>query len=591
MTRERPYFGPAVTADRDLRYTSVSSIQSFDEEGTDGGCQRKWWGTKVGGWEDPGSVAQERGVKFHAEVEHYYLTGEDVRGPVMRSGAHLLPRRGPDIFIEQAFGAAVEEEYIRGRLLVESDPLKIESMRRRLAWVEGQLRLPGGTVPLLAGGVPLVGFIDMRHQRGEYVDESGVLRQEEVSGVVEPLDHKTTSSIKDWAKSGTAIANTVQMVGYGVRVAGIVPEIRYVRPSHVYYQTRGALTAKKSTLLVPVADILAKWRRVDALVDEMRHVARKGAVEDVRPNFNACSTFGGCPHQEYCPRAERTIYHVLGISGDTMSNGLFGSICSPSQPPIFPVPSPPPLSEAERQVKIAEATARFRAEDAGMRSCGAPGCDAGFVAGVPCAACRGQGIAGLASVLPPGTPPSTILEDALPLPPEEIARIRDPALRARVEEHARRAAETRARADAEKVISPKTSGNCSGGKVKVAFVGPVKTRGNKVACAVCGKQLPVKPAADGTAVVPGHRMPEAASVPPPAGPPPLPAMASPPLLLDVPPLPAGVPCKRLDLVIGKSRSEREVVTLRTLDGAVPELQDLLTAAGFAVGERVSIVLS
>lgn len=47
--------------------------------------------------------------------------------------------------------------------------------------------------------------------------------------------------------------------------------------------------------------------------------------------------------------------------------------------------------------------------------------------------------------------------------------------------------------------------------------------------------------------------------------------------------------KRLDLVIAKSRSSRDLVSLRALDGTVPSLQELLTEAGFREGDRVAIV--
>lgn len=627
MPRERPYFGPAVTEDRELRYTSVSSLQSFDEEGTDGGCNRKWAGVKVFDWEDPGSKAQDRGIILHGEVEHYYLTGEDVRGSVMRAGAHLLPRRGPDLFIEQAFGAAVEKSNIDKRLLVESDPVVLDSMRKRLVWVEEQLRLPGGTVPLLAGGLPLVGFIDMRHQRGEYIDEQGVLKQEDPSLglVVEPIDHKTTSSIKNWAKTGHDVAKTIQMVGYGVRVSDIVPETKYIRPSHVYYQTRGAFTAKKSTHLVSIDEVRRRWRRVDGLVDEMRLVAKKGSIEDVRPNYNACSTFGGCPHQSYCPRSGRTIYHVLGITpGENMESlGLFDFVSTPAvspappssqglglfgEQPSAPSMSPPIpiISEEERLARIAIATTRLQAEDAGVpalpslpapvRPCGAPGCGVdcapGCVGSVPCPACLGKGAAGLTAVLPPDAAPSTPLEDASPLSAEEIAKITDPTLRQRVEEHARLAAEAKEKEDAEKAAAggQKTSGNCPGGKQKVMIASP-KARGNKVTCTACGRVLPVKPAADGSAIVPGHRLQEektqtgqtATGIPAlPSGIPTLPVNIPPspggvpPLPTDIPPLPGGVPSSPILFTVEQVSAALDRV-LAPLLQQVQEMQRQITA--------------
>lgn len=47
--------------------------------------------------------------------------------------------------------------------------------------------------------------------------------------------------------------------------------------------------------------------------------------------------------------------------------------------------------------------------------------------------------------------------------------------------------------------------------------------------------------------------------------------------------------KRIDLRIGKSRSERNLMSLRTVDGKIPHVQELLTEAGFEDGERVAII--
>jgi hypothetical protein len=47
--------------------------------------------------------------------------------------------------------------------------------------------------------------------------------------------------------------------------------------------------------------------------------------------------------------------------------------------------------------------------------------------------------------------------------------------------------------------------------------------------------------------------------------------------------------KRVDLKIGRSRSKRNLLSLRALDGSIPQVQELITEAKFEDGESVSIV--
>lgn len=56
-------------------------------------------------------------------------------------------------------------------------------------------------------------------------------------------------------------------------------------------------------------------------------------------------------------------------------------------------------------------------------------------------------------------------------------------------------------------------------------------------------------------------------------------------------MPATRQQKCVDLLVAKSRSKYNLMTLRDLDGLIPEVQELLTAAGFQEGDKISIVLT
>ena len=262
-------FGKAVV-DGELRYLSVSQVQTFDVE-QDGGCPRKWHFDKVQGVKAPSTKAQDVGTEVHAQIEHYLKTGEDVLGPVARSGRHFIPASGSDLLVEAKFG-------------------------------------PRTTLSLEAAGVPFVGFVDLLQARGEYIDELGETRAEG-HNVVEALDWKTSSNVERYAKAPSALMRTVQMPGYGELVRQNVEGVERVRLSHVTFQTKGARLAKKSTVLVPVDAIAARWRKVEETVREMIHVARETDVGKVPANAESCKSFGGCPYRapNLCPRSQKDI--------------------------------------------------------------------------------------------------------------------------------------------------------------------------------------------------------------------------------------------------------------------------------------------
>lgn len=630
--KERPYLGKAVQ-NGEILFSSVSQIVTFDPS-MEGGCNRRWAFIYVFGKKEEKSAAQLAGNKFASSLECYLKTGYDAMEPELRVAKHYLPVYDPSrpLEVEQDLAPDILRAIELRKQFLRLDA---SSYQRVAPSILREMKVAAG---LLAANIPLIGAFDFRHQRGEYLDGEGVLRREDPRFIVgETVDLKSTSRINQhttrtgtvlqgYAKTVEAILNHPQMLGYGVHDADTHPEHTHERLGHVYIQTKNGLVGAKRTGILTVDEVRERWRtRVEPQARGMIDVAKISRIDEASANFRSCTAYGKpCPHTSYCPRKEMTIFDALGIEpGESMSLGLFASVSaavSPASPPssqglgLFgeqpSAPSMPPpipiISEEERLARIATATMRLQAEDAGVpplpslpapvRPCGAPGCGVdcapGCVGSVPCPACLGKGAAGLTAVLPPDAAPSTPLEDASPLSAEEIAKITDPTLRQRVEEHARLAAEAKEKEDAEKAAAggQKTSGNCPGGKQKVMIASP-KARGNKVTCTACGRVLPVKPAADGSAIVPGHRLQEektqtgqtATGIPAlPSGIPTLPVNIPPspggvpPLPTDIPPLPGGVPSSPILFTVEQVSAALDRV-LAPLLQQVQEMQRQITA--------------
>lgn len=292
--------GPVVRDGR-IRFLSPSQIERFDVNAF-GGCERKWWFRYVGREKEPELGNQKLGTQCHAQNEHYLKTGEDVLGEIVRAGRRFLPSPGKDLLVEVHFG--------------------------ELGW-PGPVAAPVVS-PLMAGGIPVIGKADLMHVRGEWVDDEGVVRFEPVP-TAEVVDWKTTAQIDDvrdenglvtkrgYAKTSEQLSRTWQMLGYGELAWQRWPHIERVRLSHGYFQTRGPRAASKRSISLPIAEVRAEWRKVDALVERMKGVAAEKDVEKVAPNYEACAAYRGCPHRQKCPRDPKRILMEMFGAGKAAS--------------------------------------------------------------------------------------------------------------------------------------------------------------------------------------------------------------------------------------------------------------------------------
>jgi len=261
-----------------IQYLSVSSITKFDPSQF-AGCQRRWWFAKVQRVPEPEEKQHVEGQKVHSEIEHYIKTGENILGDVAKAGLRFIPRH-PE-------------------LLVERDMSK----------------------GLTADGIPVIGRIDLIDPVGMYIDEHGEY-QDDPPDSVEVIDWKTTSNLK-YAKTPQELLQTVQMSGYGMYASIAFPGTEYIRLSHVYFQTRGAHRAVKSTALFSLAEIQDRWHTIEEVVKQMRVVAKVSSAEDVPPNVDSCNAYRGCPFKSICPIPKTSVLTNLFSKGDSSMGSLF----------------------------------------------------------------------------------------------------------------------------------------------------------------------------------------------------------------------------------------------------------------------------
>jgi hypothetical protein len=254
-------YGPVIRDGRVL-YTSVSALTTADTDQE--GCLRKWWFRYVAGMREAQTAAMEIGTQVHEEIDHYLTTGEDVLGRIAGASRRFLPEPGKDLRVEFEIGGTVEER-------------------------------AAGQAILTAGGIPVVGKIDLRHLRGRAISKAGA-PLDDPPGTAEHIDWKTT---RDWRymKSDEGLMQTIQMPGYAEFSFRELPTLEYARLSHVVMKTEGTPEARKATILVDRERVARRWMTVDALGRAIQDVAREPEWSKVPANPRACNAFRGCPYR------------------------------------------------------------------------------------------------------------------------------------------------------------------------------------------------------------------------------------------------------------------------------------------------------
>lgn len=260
--------GPGVVNGR-LLWTSASGLTKIDTNST-GGCARRWWFEQVLGKRQPSTEAQRKGTKLHSEIEGHLIEGKPLLTALANSGRHYIPEAGPGLLIEQGIARATPEGIA--------------------SWL---------SIQTSAGLVAVAGHVDIWNHRGIYIDREGELKPEPRPNTLETKDWKTTSNLV-YAKTAAELAQNVQMVTYSEVGFRAWPHLEHGRLTHVYFRTRGAAVSDLVTTLCDREQIGRRWEYVEGLGRLAADVAREMDPEKVPANRNACSAYGGCPHQAYC---------------------------------------------------------------------------------------------------------------------------------------------------------------------------------------------------------------------------------------------------------------------------------------------------
>ena len=545
--KKKPTYGKAVV-DGKLRYVSASAISAFDPS-SDGGCPARWYFEKIEGRKTPETKSQAVGTEAHGQIEHYLKTGERTLGAVVEPGARFLPAPGGDLLIEETFGdwqraLELRDAALRGEV-PEDAPAKVTAT---------------------VCNIPVMGAMDLRHRRGEWVDTFGELRREESpEKTAEIVDWKTTKDIEKWGKRAEELHLTVQMPLYAKATTIVWPDVDFVRISHGQFGTVRR-EARKVSALLDRETIAWRFGEIENMVRSMQHTALEASVSSVEKNINACGSFGGCPHKLYCERPVGSIKQLFQITGNkeknTMSNGLWGDVAGTNGVQVTatapPAPSVPQISDEQRLGIIAAEKARLHAEvaptappvgndpvakakakimagtlrlDDSGQVFDKEAADKGWVtrsptmaeniafeemgkivrpaAPVPAAPVPAAPVpTHMASVNPPEMPGQNLVASASALPAHVIAEITDPALKARAEAHAAASAALAAETTTGDDKAEKNKSRCAGGKQRIVL-SMDDAMAKKTTCTVCHREMKLKPVKENgqwVATISGHLM-------------------------------------------------------------------------------------
>lgn len=247
-----------------LERVSASQIALYLE------CPRKWFYRYVLKKPIPETAAMLRGTAIHEITENYTKTGELTGDPdlvrMVEPVLELMPKRGPELLVEQEF-----------------------------------------SLPTYPGGPSLIGFVDLFDPRGHRKNI---------------IDFKTTSDAR-YTKSSDELRHNLQMLVYAfwafswLKGVGACDEIEV---THLYIFTRGKPKASKSFAVVTRKEVQDYWDKLMVTVRAMDALAlAEPKPDDVEPNTDACMNFGGC---HFRPECGLSITKRMGAAGGTaMANG------------------------------------------------------------------------------------------------------------------------------------------------------------------------------------------------------------------------------------------------------------------------------
>jgi hypothetical protein len=269
-----------------IRNYSASQIKAFNN------CQRLWFLQSILRIRFPQTSAQKRGTDIHDILEHWLNTKGELKKThpleFWRYMEWLIPHL-PDPKVEEHL--AVEQEI----------------------WLDTPSGLPLLTHLDAPKGIPLKGFIDL----GMWGRDIPVIG-----------DLKTTTNMR-YALTPAELNQDIQLNTYARWVFGVQPDLDTVEVGHWYLKVEGPgkkpPKKPKSVKVLPVFTEITRvgnaavWERDCATMKQMEIVSHAEKWEDVDPNLNHCSAYGGCNFREKCGVSARDTLFQQPKKGQDMS--------------------------------------------------------------------------------------------------------------------------------------------------------------------------------------------------------------------------------------------------------------------------------
>lgn len=307
-----------------MHKVSPSQISNFRD------CPRKWWYASIAKIPYPQHPSAALGERVHKILE--MSTAAKSRPGSTTTVSENTPQK--EVLVAQAAWDAIDAFLLQrtGRSLVD-----------REAQIEEAWELPQGSPLTLAA-----------RGRADLVLPDFI------------VDWKTTSDLR-WAKSAKELRSDPQVLMYSAALDPDEPVRDFV---HVYTRTRNSPAAR--VVHTPIDRFMREQGLIalDKHVAAMAGCASAGAAEEVEPNTDACSRYGGCPFALRCmgrpkgvgsmsksdPFAARRAVNVNPTQPNEPPSETFRQMIAGDVPNIprssgpF-VPQPPPEPEAEAQVR------------------------------------------------------------------------------------------------------------------------------------------------------------------------------------------------------------------------------------------------
>lgn len=307
-----------------MHKVSPSQISNFRD------CPRKWWYASIAKIPYPQHPSAALGERVHKILE--MSTAAKSRPGSTTTVSENTPQK--EVLVAQAAWDAIDAFLLQrtGRSLVD-----------REAQIEEAWELPQGSPLTLAA-----------RGRADLVLPDFI------------VDWKTTSDLR-WAKSAKELRSDPQVLMYSAALDPDEPVRDFV---HVYTRTRNSPAAQ--VVHTPIDRFMREQGLIalDKHVAAMAGCASAGAAEEVEPNTDACSRYGGCPFALRCmgrpkgvgsmsksdPFAARRAVNVNPTQPNEPPSETFRQMIAGDVPNIprssgpF-VPQPPPEPEAEAQVR------------------------------------------------------------------------------------------------------------------------------------------------------------------------------------------------------------------------------------------------